>query len=79
MLMQLNITALDALELSGFYNAMTLENATGFFFFFFFYDIVVYDISSVVVTSNRDVRPLSLALNIKPFPQTQLHGDRSII
>lgn len=32
MLMQLNITVLDALELYGFYNTITLENATIFFF-----------------------------------------------
>lgn len=29
--MQLNITVSDALELSGFYNEMTLEDATAYF------------------------------------------------
>lgn len=54
-----------------FYNTMTLENAT------IKKKNVVYDNSSVVV--NRDVRPLLLALNIKPFPPKQLRGDISII
>ncbi len=62
MLMQLNITVQDALELNRFYNTMSLDNVTVYFL------IVVSENPSVVVTSNRDDHPLLLALNIKQFP-----------